>query len=273
MKKIEVVIDGRERLVAQSWNDLTEAQLLRVCLVHGTPYDSPGPLYQALLQAVFQVPLRTIRQLNIVQLVELKPLVRFLKEPSECAPLTKQLLPSLPKISWRQLLSPKLYGPRESFLNLTFTEFIYADTYFLRYLQTNEEVWLQRLVAVLYRPQRADYDPAAVTYGGDRREDFNEHLVEGRVRHVARVPHHLQYAVLLWYRGCRRELERRYVRVFSSDNQQKASQSGWQQVLFSLADGVHRVDVTSRQLLHNVMREMQRVLDNYDRAKEAQQPQ
>lgn len=223
---------------------------------------------RALLGVLFQVPVRVLRKVNPVQVVSLQPTVAFLRDPSQGRPLTAQLLPRLPGQPWYRR---PLFGPSASFQNLTFLEFIFADTYFLRYLQTNEEVWLEQLVAVLYRPQRPDYRPRAASYGGDRREDFNEHLVAARTRAMAHVPHYLKLAVLLYYCGCRRELERRYPRVFEGDTKQKAATSGWQAVLLNLADGVHRIDATAGQRLHNVLREMQRVLEHYDRAREAQQ--
>ncbi|MBC6988573.1 hypothetical protein [Hymenobacter sp. BT491] len=274
---VDVEIGRRRRKVAQTWNELTGPQLLQVCQVYGLAFDTPGPRYKALLRILFAVPNRVMNRINVVQFVDLKPLATFLLDPTKGRPLTDQLLPRLPTCSWAQLWAgvrsrtPHLYGPRDSFRNLTFAEFIFADTFFLRYLQTNEEAWLNKLVAVLYRPQREDYRPHAASYGGDRREDFNEHLLDARAGYMARVPHYVKLAVLLYYQGCRRELERRYQRVFEGDTNQKAALSGWEAVLHNLADGVHRVEATAGQSLHNVMREMQRVLENYDRAKAAHQ--
>ncbi|MCA8830188.1 hypothetical protein [Hymenobacter pini] len=268
----DVQIGRRHRKMARTWNELTGEQLLQVCRIYGKDFNLRALLHRAMLGVLLQVPARVLRKINHVQVLELKPFYRFLLEPDQGRPLTAQLLPRLPVRSWRQaFFAPTLYGPADSFRNLSFSEFIFADTYFLRYLQTTEEAALDKLVAVLYRPQRRDYNPLAVSYGGDRREDFNEHLLAARARHVARVPHYVKFAVLLYYRGCRRELERRYARVFEGDTNRKAALSGWQAVLHGLADGVHRIDATAQQRLHNVMREMQRVLENYDRAKEAQQ--
>lgn len=271
---LDVQLGRRHRQVATTWNELTGPQMLKVCRLYSVPFLRPTERERALLQVLFQVPARVMRKMNAVQFINLKHLTGFLLEPDKGRPLTAQLLPCLPAPTWREeWFGFRLYGPLGSFINLSFAEFIFADSYFLRYLQTNDEAWLDKLVAVLYRPQRRPYRPQSVGFAGDRREDFNEHLVPARVAYVSRVPHHVKLAVLLWYRGCRRELERRYPRVFESDTEQKAGLSGWQAVLHGLADGVHRLEATASQSLHNVMREMQRVLENYDRAKEAQTAQ
>lgn len=251
---IPATIGPHRRELATAWNELTGRQLLEVARVLSTGYDRPAVRLDALLAALLQLPRRDFRQLNAVQRVELRPRVQFLHAPTDHPPLTAQLLPVLRL--WRQ----HYHGPREAFRNLRFDEFIFADTYYLRYLQTGGEHYLNQLVATLYRPERADYDPRAVTYAGDRREDFNEHLVPARALRLGGLPDHHKHAVLLYYRGCRRLLEQRYEYVFSQDNTTKATATGWADVLHELAGGVHRLETTARQGLHNVLREMNRVL-------------
>jgi hypothetical protein len=255
---IPATIGPHSRDLATTWNTLTGRQLLHVAKVLSTGYERPATQQDALLAALLQIPRRDFRQLNVVQRVNMRHLVRFLHASTDHAPLTAQLLPVF-------LVDRKrYYAPREAFRNLRFDEFIFADTYYLRYLQTGGEHYLDQLVATLYRPERAGYNPEAVSYAGDRREDFNEHLVQARARRLAKLPDHYKHAVLLYYRGCRRLLEQRYGYVFSGDNTAKASATGWQDVLHELAGGVHRLEVTAHQGLHNVLREMNRVLRRHE---------
>jgi hypothetical protein len=250
---------GRHRRrLATKWNELTGAQLLAVVAVRQRPFAQPPQLADALLEILLALPARAFARLNVVQRVELRPLTRFLA--ATAPPLTAQLLPSLtlPRFWFEQ--PQHFHGPREAFRNLRFDEFIFADSYYLRYLQTQEVTWLDQFVAVLYRPERRPYRPQAVDYAGDRREDFNEHLVAARASQLARLPLATKQAVLLYYQGCRRLLEQRYAYVFSDDNTAKAGHSGWQEVLHELAGGVHRLDATAHQGLANVLREMNRVL-------------
>ncbi len=258
MRKVE--FGRRLYLVPAAWNELSRQQLLRVTRLHCQPFATDRALDDA-FRAVL-LPARQWARLNAVQRVELRRLVpvRFLRDPTECAPLTEQRLPWLTRPFRHDPLQRRYHGPRANFRNLRFAEFMFADTYFLRYLQTGDEAQLNRLVAVLYRPQRAGYAPHAPAYGGDRREEFNENLLDARARRLASVPHHAKYAVLLWYRGCRRALESRFEYVFSDDNNAKAATGGWSDVLHELAGGVPQLDATAQQLLPNVLREMNRVL-------------
>lgn len=259
---IPATIGPHARDLATTWNELTGRQLLDVTKVLMVGYERLATRLDALLAALLQIPRKDFRQLNVVQRVNMRHLVEFLHGATDYAPLTAQLLPVF--IIGRK----RYYGPREAFRNLRFDEFIFADTYYLRYLQTGGEHYLDQLVAVLYRPERADYDPEAVTYAGDRREDFNEHLVAARARRLAALPDHYKHAVLLYYRGCRRLLEQRYEYVFSGEPQQQVSTNGWQEALHVLAGGVHNLDATAHQGLANVLREMNRVLRQHEENQE-----
>jgi hypothetical protein len=264
----DVQIGRQHRRVAQHWNELSGPQLLAVCRIHGQPHDAPGLRRLALLRVLLGVPNRIWRKLTVVQRVELAPLTAFLVEPDKARPLTAQLLPHLPVRNWQRVLAwcfgRKLYGPADALRNATFAEFIFADTYYLRYLTTGEAHYLDKLVATLYRPQRADYRPHAADFGGDRREAFNEYLLPARTVWVSRVPQHVKYAVLLYYRGCRQLLEKRYDYVFTQENSSKAAVSDWSEVLHQLADGVHNIDATAGQHLSTVLREMNRLIKQHE---------
>jgi hypothetical protein len=255
-------IGSHHRQLATCWNELSRRQLLQLAQAHGQEFPSAAHQHEALLHILLQVPRRVFQRLNGVQRIELRRYARFLREPQENASFTTQLLPVL----WCRLR--RYFGPRDNFRNLRFHEFIFADTYFLRYVQTNDEAWLDQLVAVLYRPQRAGYAPYSVKYEGDRREDFSEHLVAARAQRLARLPHYVKYAVLLWYRGCRHNLERRYDYVFTESTQKKAAGAGWQDVLHELAGTVHQLDATANQPLHAVLREMNRQLRQAEQRQE-----
>jgi hypothetical protein len=259
---IPATIGPHSRDLATTWNELNRQQLLDVAKVLLVGYERVATRLDALLAALLQIPRRDFRQLTPVHRINLRPLVHFLHGATDYPPLTAQLLGVF-------LIGRKrYYGPREAFRNLRFDEFIHADTHYLRYLQTGGEHYLDQLVAVLYRPERAGYDPEAVDYAGDRREDFNEHLVAARAKRLAALPDHYKHAVLLYYRGCRRLLEQRYPYVFTEGTQQKASTSGWVDALHELAGGVHNLDATAHQGLANVLREMNRVLRQHEERQE-----
>ncbi|MDX5510635.1 MAG: hypothetical protein LPK01_00315 [Hymenobacteraceae bacterium] len=171
---------------------------------------------------------------------------------AETKELTAQLLP------WVKIpgcFNRKYYGPRERLRNISFLEFIFADTYFIHYTQNQEEELLNKFIACLYRERTWCHfiKRKLPNYSGDIRQPFNENLIEERARLLAKLPVEEKFAILTWYRGCRDYLEKEYPHVFSSDNQEKASKSGWDSVLRSMSQGVHTIDATGRVLIGNVL--------------------
>lgn len=122
--------------------------------------------------------------------------------------LTKNLVSELRiKHKW-------FYGPSEKLFNLTWNEFIQADSCFSDFNNSKEEKDLDRLIAVLYRPQEKNYDPDATDFTGDRREAFNDHLIDKRAKTMARLDQKRKYSVYLFYCGCKNYLKKTFDLVF-----------------------------------------------------------
>jgi hypothetical protein len=262
----EVKIDGRLRLVPATWNELSRPLLLRVLAVLYGPNADVQQLRIKLLAVLLQVPLAlVVLHVTPVQVVQIQWLTNFLLEELT---LTAQLLPWLKRPGWRHWLGRRWWGPRESLRNVSFAEFIFADAYFVAYARSQEPAHLDQLVAVLYRPQRADYDPTAVSFLGDRREDFNEHLVPARARCFAALDMTEKLAVLTWYRGCRLQLERDYPLVFEAPEGVDVDPTGggWGQVLRELSgQAFGTLQETKQQPIRLVLAKLQ---DDAHRAKE-----
>ncbi|WP_266206237.1 hypothetical protein [Pontibacter kalidii] len=255
-KKVEEV----HLKVAASWNELTSGQLLEIIRIQlaSLPGD-PKVAYHLknlqLLKTLLGIKWVIIHQFTGVQRLGLYLLLDFLGTVG----LTKQLVPLLTCRAQKTLSAEELHGPSERFRNLTFAEFIYCDTLFSFFCKTDKIIFLEKLIACLYRPQRTDYDPKSPTYKGDIRQDFNEHLIEGRLPLIEALPLHVKFAVLAWYRGCRKELEQRYDKVFTESNQIKAAEGDWGDVLLSLSgEKFGTMEQTSGQRVHTVFKEMQR---------------
>jgi hypothetical protein len=255
----DVLIDGRHRPVAATWNELPRPQLLRVVALLYGRHENEVQLRLKLLAVLLQVPLATVVTLfTAVQLVQIKWLTDFVLGELT---LTAQALPWLRRPrTWFHPLPAKWWGPREHFRNLRLLEFIFADAYFVAYAQDPSATqWLDQLVAVLYRPQRRPYRPAAVDYDGDRREAFNSVHVAARTAQVAHLPLAPKLAVFTWYRGCRLQLERDYPHVFTApDNDApKNDRLGWAGVAREMAGGIFgTLDQTENQLVRDVLAKM-----------------
>jgi hypothetical protein len=142
-------------------------------------------------------------------------------------------------------------GPEDKAANISFLEFIKADTCYVRFIRTNDLKYLNELVATLYRPERTDLSPDDESYRGDMRVPFNEyHVAEmgvlaGKIRLIDR------YAILLQYSGLRNWLQQRYEKTFSGTG---SSKHGWAGVIISLAgEKFGDDDQVSAKFLHAIL--------------------
>jgi hypothetical protein len=245
--------------VAATWNQLTRPLLLRVLGVLYSPGSDENQLRIRLLAVLLQLPLATVLyRVTPVQIIQIKHLTDFVLEG---VGLTAQLLPLVRLPLRRDVLRRRWWGPRENLRNVRFLEFIFADSYFVAVSREPQNpAWLDKLVAVLYRPQRRPYRPKAVDYAGDRREDFNSVHVLTRADRLALLPQLEKLAVLTWYRGCRAQLEKDFPLVFTPANEDAAAQAtdGWAHVARELSGGAFgTLEQTERQLVRDVLAKME----------------
>lgn len=185
-----LLLDGRPKNVAGTWDELSRAQLLRLMPVL---YHTFADTYRQQLDALailFGINQVFALRITPVQYCQILWMTDFLL--GEHVEFTKQLLPSV-RGRWYQR---PLYGPADALSNVRFLEFVFADSYFVAYASSQEEKWLDLLLAVLYRPQRRRYRPQAANYAGDRRQDFNENLVDARAADLAALPQAQKLAIL-----------------------------------------------------------------------------
>lgn len=95
-----------------------------------------------------------------------------------------------------------LLGPSDGFDGLTWEEFVYADSY------AEAGLW-EQVAAVLYRPERADWDGES-----DRRVAFSRYGAGERVAAIRGLDRAVLDAVALNYRALRLGFARRWPRIF-----------------------------------------------------------
>jgi hypothetical protein len=251
--------------VPSTWNELTRKQLLRVLAeLYGTTQNAGTRLRLLSLVTGFRLPLLSGLAPDV--LAQLLPLVDFIT--SEDHQLTAQLLPTL-RLPGRHVTEPVavLHGPARSLSNVTFGEFIYADTFFIHYHRTlqrvrlnNSSAHLDKFLAVLYRPSKRNPDPEADDWNGDVRVPFNENHLERRAPRLAPLPEVEKLAVLTWYRGCRQQLATEFPNVFAQAEETTVPQQApqWDKVLRKLSGGAFgAVQQTAGQPLRLVLAEME----------------
>jgi hypothetical protein len=257
-------LNGRHKKVAENWDELSREQLLALMPVLYHKFAETHRQQIEILKILFGINHVFALRITDVQYCQILWMTHFLL--GEHVGLTKQLLPSVRRAWYHR---PR-YGPADGLSNVRFLEFVFADAYFVAYAQGQDEQWLDKLIAVLYRPQRKPYRPGAAGYGGDRRQDFNENLVDEHAAYLARLPQAEKLAIVTWYRGCRHALELRYPLVFTPENETKATENtgGWGQVLREMSgQAFGNFDETGQQHLHTVLAKLE---DDIRRAQKLQ---
>ncbi|MBC6698869.1 hypothetical protein [Hymenobacter sp. BT190] len=256
---------GTKYFVPASWNELTRAQLLGVMGVLYGPECPPLPAKLRLLALLSGVPTTQLLALPAVQCVQLYSATDFLFDEQQR--LTEQLLPELKapdsRIRW--------VGPRGSFRNLLFGEFIFADTYFRAWSTHRSPQALDWFLATLYRPLVPGLSPSDARWQGDRRETFNEHRTEYLATLLTRIPDAQKLAITTWYRGCRGQLEQEFPEVFEvheADAARPQQAGDWGRVLRKLSGGAFgTLEQTARQHARTILAEMQDLARDYAKVK------
>lgn len=210
------------RELPRSWDELTPRQLRALAkanfLLHSK---SARQLYlcHGFLQLPFWLFLRISR----------RDLFDIYRQLSDCMgenTLSRTLLRTVRcgSIHW--------HGPQDHGRNMSFLEFIKADTAYAAFLANHDTVHLNTLVATLYRPASQAQSRTTPGYNGDPRIPLNEYHLSGRALQAAKVPLVDRYAILLQYAGLRQYLQLRYPKTFSGG---KPSRFGWAGVIVSLA--------------------------------------
>jgi hypothetical protein len=182
------------RTFPDKWHNLSREQFIHCARF----YENPLPGVEdkiILLKNVLHVPKRVFYAFSLWQIHNLLPLFDWLEKIS----FNKVFIKSF------SIGDIVFHGPKDGFEDLTFDEFIVADTYFVHFLNTKDSSELYRLVYALYRP----LDVAT----GNRlpMNGFNLDVFSG---YYSRMKLHLLMALVFNFRVIRRWLEQTYPLIF-----------------------------------------------------------
>ena len=102
----------------------------------------------------------------------------------------ENLLPSI------EVDAKVFYGPIQALFNITFAEYRVAYDFYCRYIDEADDIHLNNLCAVLYRPAGTE------EYTDDIREPFNPHLCVRRSDLFKKVPLEIRSIILAWFSAC-----------------------------------------------------------------------
>lgn len=100
-----------------------------------------------------------------------------------------------------------LRGPQDKFANVSYGEFIKADEFFLVYQATKKVEYLEKMIAVLWRPYLW------------KRAKFSIEKLSRHVHIIQKLSTTDKELILLWYVGCRKILEGEFRNIFSGEGE------------------------------------------------------
>jgi hypothetical protein len=159
--------------------------------------------------------------------------------------LTKNLFPKF------TLLGRRFFGPSAKCYNITLLEFLHAEATLFRFHTSHNPKQLATLCAILYRPQVKGYNPNSPDYKGDRREPFNDYTFQRRVWWFKLLHPNRQYAVYVFYAGCRRAIMEAHPEVFGGGGAVSSEPVNPVDSIKSLITILTNGNVTEREKIEN----------------------
>lgn len=224
----QIVIDSKSFISPSSWNELSRKQLLFVShLFHGKLSMIDFKL-RALLNFISITP-KVKKRLHPEDTYFLCETLNFLFEEVS---LTRNLLPIL-KTGMRRYL-----GPSDAMKNCTFGEFTMANSLLESFSLTKDQMYLDEMVAVLYRPKKWFwFIRKNLTDNQDARQKFVNRSLKKRSEIMVPVDYHVKYCVFLFFSGVLNSLPELYPYVYQQKGDSGDENNGWASLIISLADG------------------------------------
>lgn len=256
--------------LAEDWNELSESQLISIApFLLKKEVDTSEKAFIAYTLCGFgKAPLsaKAQRETNGYEYFsneltdKVFPLIQFLFDENN---LTKQLIPELNVGAKYQFFgTTMLYGAAENFTTLTIAEFSDTESCLKLYEETQEDVWFNRFIGILYRPKKKNSHAHHHDFDGDVRQEYNFHLNDFIAAMVQKTNPQVKAAILLWYYGCRNQLVQDYKFLFSKTNTEAAEDGSWTDVIHELAGPKFgTVENTMRANLKVILKELKLMHD------------
>lgn len=177
--------------IPSKWEELTRMQFARIIEVLSFSKADKFTISVSLLALLFDSKnWNVLRNQNDENLQALITCTNFIFDEK---PPLQNFFPSL-KINKKICIAPA-----EDLSNIGFGEWCFMHQFYVYYAITQDAIWLDKLIACIYRPKDLTQIPDDVNFNGDEREKFNENLLEKRSLSVANIEPHIKLAVLAWF--------------------------------------------------------------------------
>lgn len=234
MNTLDIAVDKRVHRfeVPQNWKECNRRQLIRGLAAlrsGGSVHDSAVLMLVALLDVR---PWQLRKQWDIIWLTDeditqcIDVTMPFLSPENEDGlMITEQLVPS-----FRHKLR-RYYGPKNVLEQCTAAEFAHCEYHYRCFQEdpTNVEP-LAKLLAVLYRPGKADHSK------GDWREPFNEYACAHRAKQLKQLHVGYLYYGLELYRGAQFALKEHFPQLFNESGASVTDfRNAWAELIIEVA--------------------------------------
>jgi hypothetical protein len=165
-----------ESKVPQNWGELKQNQLISVaCLFNSASTDI------AFLQSMSGLKKKMLHKLSDFERHKLMEIVEFVGELKSYPEFIIKKL-RIRSLSAKQSKGTMLYAPSPKLKGVTFGQFIFADTYFANFQQSQKETDLNKFIASLYLGIN---------------EKFEERLIQERFEPIGKLQINIRQAIVL----------------------------------------------------------------------------
>lgn len=142
------------------------------------------------------------------------------------------------------------HAPANELENLTIYELGQAFTLFERYLETQQEHYVDQLIATLYRPAKpATESNKASNYQGDIRLPLSGHesTIPARAARMATLAPLAKQLILFWVASCRQAIVQAWPNLFEGEDsdipgKKVGNDYGWGGIIMALANDITQID-------------------------------
>lgn len=185
-------------LVADRYNELNGAQVVDIA---GLFLDG-GDMLNATVKALKYISNASKVTFSLLPAEAIDKWLPYAAWVFEANTLTQQVLPTY----------AHYHGPKSGLSNLILKEFHACEMHY-RMHQDGIEASLEKLIAVLYRPHKPEYN-FTLDRDGDAREAYNSNTVDYHSKIITSWPLKIKNAILFFYDGCREHLIKSYPTIF-----------------------------------------------------------
>jgi hypothetical protein len=246
-----VIQIGRKKVSPpMKWSELTQKQLISVCKYFGgvifpnqNDKIDEGLFYAAkmmIIKSFLKLRWWTFIKIDTEQFAELLQLTDFLDGKVD---LDTQLFPTI------KVGRTVYHGPLQGLKNSSFSEFIYADTFFVLYSKDSKIEYLYKMIAAMYRPAISESLKNDPLWNGDLRAPFNENRIDEYAKLIQeKVPEDTIYACLFFYWGFRNQHLLKFKEVFPEKTEKQIQHEStqkrnagpqWINTAMEMAGGIH----------------------------------